>query len=457
MKPQRPLTRLRAAFAACAFGAATCASAAPTFVPGDQPFGDVPPLALTGFNLSTGTQRAFQVFFDGYSWSGDLVAYPVGTDGRTQLANKLWSLAANFRADQACGYPTDPAGATLDYYDVGRIVVTRAAGVNVPFRWASLTAAQQTSINADAVLGQKILNFVRGDRSNEKYQQVLAGDGSVESECGNASGIFRARRNIMGDVVHSRPVFVGAPPADFTFDGYPAFKAANASRAERVYVGANDGMVHAVEASSGVESWAYVPSMLISNLNKLTVDPYAHAYFVDANMSAGDVNFGTSASPDWRTVLVGGLGAGGKGLFALDVTSVSAADENEAKAKILWEITPASTGFGDLGYTYGTPLIVRLNTGQWAAIVGNGYLNSGTGHAVLYVIDITNGSLIKAISTGSGCTVSVVGAYWISSISSLRKITWPSVTATFSPTLNSSAPGASPPFCMRSRSSRKCL
>lgn len=406
-----PLLRAgtRTAVLAAFIVGATCAQGAAIFVPGDQPFGDVPPLALTGFNLSTGTQKAFQVYFNGFSWAGEVAAYPMGTDGKTQVADKLWSAFDVFRDNQACGYPaTDPAAATANYWDVERLVVTRDGSTNIPFRWASpgLSAAQKATIDVDTASGgkgDKIHRFIRGDRANEKYEKVLEGDGvTVQSECGSAGGIFRGRVGIFGDVLHSRPLFVGAPPGDYTFDSYPAFKAANASRPQRLYVGANDGMVHAFDITSGKEAWAYIPSMLIGTLNRLSIDPYVHTYYVDGQMTAGDVNFGTTGSPDWRTVIVGGLGAGGKGLFALDVTSASATDENEAKGKILWEITPASAGYGNLGYTYGTPLIVRMNTGQWVAIVGNGYLNTGTGTAVLYIIDIKTGALVKALDTGSG-------------------------------------------------------
>ena len=392
--------QLCAALALCA----PFASGAPVFTPNDQPFGYAPALALTGFNLSTGTQKAFQTWFDPNSWAGDLSAYPIGTDGRTKVSQKLWSAKAVFATKQAC-YASDPVG-SLSYYDTGRKIVTRGGNprANIPFRWANLSAAEQASIG-DATKGPKIVDFIRGDHSNEKYQQVVAGDGSIESECGvkpPGTGLFRARQSILGDIIHGRPVFVGAPPADYLFDNYPAFKTANAGRAQRVYVGANDGMVHAFDAATGEEVWAYIPSMLIPNLKLLSIDPYTHKYFVDGGLTAGDVNIGTSANPDWRTMLVGGLGAGGKGLFALDVTDPTAADENAAARKIRWEITPATSGFADLGYTYGDPVIARVNTGQWAVIVGNGYLNTNTGHAVLYIIDIATGALIKALDTGSG-------------------------------------------------------
>lgn len=405
-----PFRMTKTALPAALALSASCAFGAPIFTPNDQPYGNVPPLALTGFNLSTGNQKAFQAWFDPNSWAGDLSAYPVGTDGRTSLASKLWSAKAVFESKQAC-YASDPG--SLSYYDSGRKIVTRGGVTlaNIAFRWASLSASEQASIG-DATNGPKILGYVRGDRSNEKYQAVIGGDGTVDSECGVKApgvGLFRARNGILGDILHGRPVFVGAPPADYLFDNYQAFKTANAARPQRVYAGGNDGMLHSFDVATGEEVWAYVPSMLIGNLKSLSVDPYLHKYFVDGGVTAGDVNIGSSGTPAWRTVIVGGLGAGGKGLFGLDVTDATAADENAAKTKILWEITSSSAGFADLGYTYGDPVIARLNTGQWAAIVGNGYLNSNTGHAVLYLIDIATGALIKALDTGSGTIASPNG------------------------------------------------
>jgi PilC-like protein with beta-propeller domain len=381
----------------CAGLVAGAANGAPPFVPDEQPYGTIAPLALTGFNLSAGDKKAFQSWFDPFTWDGDLVAYPVDATGHTDKDSKFWSTREIFNAKQAC-YATSPG--SLTYYDTGRRIVTRNGTTNVAFRLASLSAAQQTAIG-DA----NTLNFLRGDRSKEKYQVVLAGDGAIEQECGVKSpgtGTYRARGSILGDIMHARPVHVGAPPADYIFDSYQVFKNSNVKRDGRVYVGANDGMVHAFRVDNGEEEWAYIPSMLVSNLKLLSVDPYTHKFFIDGGLTGGDVNFGTSGSPSWRTVLVGGLGAGGKGLFALDVTSPDAANEAAAAAKVLWEITPASSGFADLGDTYGDPVIVRLSTGQWAAIVGNGYNNLGNGHAVLYIIDITTGALIRALDTGSG-------------------------------------------------------
>jgi len=410
MKTLNPV--LNALALALGLSIAGASHGAAIFDPAKQPYGQLPPLALTGFNLSSGTQKAFQVWFDGNTWSGDVVAYPVGTDGKTDVSARLWSASVVFQSKQACGNgtTTDQPSATTNWYDAVRKIVTRSStGANKPFRWASISAAQQTSIG-DATTGPKILNYVRGDRVNEKLNTVMDGTGTiVEYQCGISSGTLRARNSILGDFIHSKSVYVAAPPADYQFDSYQTFKTNNASRAPRLYAGGNDGMLHAFNADTGEEVWAYIPSLLISKLKNLATDPYTHNYFIDGGLTAGDVNFGTTAAPDWRTVLIGGLGAGGKGLYALDATSPDATNETFAAAKILWEITPATSGFNDLGDTYGDPIIVRLNTGQWAAIVGNGYNNTASGRAWLYIIDIKTGALIKALDTGSGSTTSPNG------------------------------------------------
>ncbi len=266
------ILRTKSPIAAALALSASLAYGASMFDPDQQPFADVPPLALTGFNLSTGTQKAFQVWFDPNSWSGDLVSYPLGTDGTTQVSQKLWSAQAVFATKQSC-YSTDPVG-SITYWDTGRRIVTRGGATpgNIAFRWANLSAAEQASIG-DATTGPKIVDFVRGDRSNEKYQEVLGGDGTVQSKCGvepPGIALFRDRGSILGDIIHGRPVFIGAPPADYVFDNYQTFKTANESRASRVYVGANDGMVHAFDAATGEEVWAYIPSMLLSKLNALS-------------------------------------------------------------------------------------------------------------------------------------------------------------------------------------------
>ena len=415
MKPRNLVVTVLAA--ALGLAVAATSYAAPRFDPQKQPYGSLPPLVLTGFNLSgtAGTQHVFQSWFDGNSWAGDVLAYPLLPSGSADITNRLWSAAEVFKSKQGCGTATDEPTATTTWWNdaSGRKIVTRSStGLNKGFRWGSIGAGHQAAIGAE-----EVLNFIRGDRSLEKENLVVEGGydpaapdpALVQYACGSAAGTFRARNSIMGDVIHGKSVYIAGPPADYNFDKYQEFKTDNKTRSPRLYVSANDGMVHAFNALTGVEEWAYIPSMIIPELKNLVKSPYYHRYLVDGGLTAADVKIGSAGTKnDWHTVVVGGLGAGGKGFFALDVTDATAFNETFAAAKIMWEITPSSSGFGDLGDTYSEPLIVRVNTGQWAAIVGNGY-NSATGQAVLYIIDIKTGTLIKSLDAGSGNTTSPNG------------------------------------------------
>ena len=327
--------------------------AAADFVPGAQPTGSIAPLAVTSFNLTSGNETVFQTDYERENWTGNVYAYPVTADGEIQTAAERW---------------TDGAGSHIDQqnFDSGRKIVTmKSDGTKIPFRWASLDPAQQTQIGA-----QNVLNFVRGDRSLE-----------------TVAGGFRIRASVLGDIIHSNPVYMknGDSPV--------------------LFVGANDGMVHVFNASSGTgagdELWAYVPSMLMSQLPALKASPYVHTYFVDGGLNLQDAVIGGVT----KKILVGGLGAGGKGLFALDVTNPIPADEAAAAAKILWEITPThinnalSNSYVNMGYTYGTPVIVPVNSGsgQSAVIIGNGYINTGNSRSSLFVINAADGTLIREL------------------------------------------------------------
>ncbi|MGH8533221.1 MAG: pilus assembly protein [Gammaproteobacteria bacterium] len=188
-------------------------------------------------------------------------------------------------------------------------------------------------------------------------------------------------------------------------------------------MGANDGMLHAFDAytgpTAGEEAFAYVPAADYKNLNQLTNPSYTHKFYVDGAPTVGDAFFGGS----WPTVLVGGLRAGGQAIYALDITDPPGSSDNETgiAAKVLWEFNDVEDplannpdyGDKDLGDTFSEPNIVRLHNGQWAAVFGNGYNNtksdgllttSTTGNAVLYIVDIATGELIKKIDTGVGKT-----------------------------------------------------
>jgi Tfp pilus tip-associated adhesin PilY1 len=351
--------------------------AASIFTPDSQPTGWVPQPSLSSNDIKSGSENFYLMDYSKDFWSGDVLAYKINANAVVQSVGP-WD--SNNPTATSAGSILDSQIASATHGS--RFIVTRnAAGVNVPFRWGSLTGpatttgSQQNSISSNATLGGQIVDFVRGDRSNE-----------VSST--STGGIFRARDSVLGDILHSNLQYWN-----------------HNSTTRRLYVGANDGMLHVFNADTGHEVFAYVPSMLIPKLKDLTANPYVHTHFVDGPIGISNIDFGGTL----KTYLVGGLGAGGKGLYALDITDPSATGEDVAATKIAWEITPTQTGYANLGYVYGVPRISRLNDGTPVAIVGNGYVNGGNGHAVLYIINITDGALIKAIDTGSGTTTSPNG------------------------------------------------
>ncbi len=350
------------------------------FSPNLQPFGYIAPPAGSSRTLVSGNETLYAPWFDKSTFSGDLLAIGVAADGTPDFLNPLWQARLTL-ANQ--------------HWNTGRaIVTTDGAGTAIPFGWDSLTPAQRTALDpdtaADAMLVARtdspVLNFIRGDRSNET----------------DNGGTYRNRSSVLGDIIHSPPQYAARPSGPYAFDNYFGFSSANAARAPRVYVGANDGMLHAFDAVSGAEVFAFIPSPVIPSLDRLKSRPYLHQHYVDGPITLRDAYFDSA----WHTILVGGLGAGGQGFYALDVTTAEdAASTTEAVAasKVLWEFTEGNDP--NLGFTYGRPAIVRLQaTGQWVAIVSNGYVNSaadavqGDARGRLYALDIETGAKVGEIA-----------------------------------------------------------
>ena len=182
---------------------------------------------------------------------------------------------------------------------------------------------------------------------------------------------------------------------------YSAFAATYRTRTPVIYMGGNDGMLHAINATTGAEMFGYVPSMLYPDLSKLTDLSYTHRYFVDGSPTVGDVFY----SGAWHTLLVAGMRAGAKGLFALDITDPSQFSEANAASIVRWEFQDP-----DLGYVFGQPLLVKTNNGRWSVIVSGGYnVGNANGHGILFVIDAETGTLVRKIDTGSGTVASPTG------------------------------------------------
>lgn len=335
--------------------------------------GSAAAVATNARSLNTNT-TVYQARFTSGEWSGELRAYPV--DGKTGLVGaELWNAASALKGQN---------------WDTGRKIITYSGSAGTPFRWASLTASQQTALNKNPATsisdsqGSARLDYLRGDHSNE-------GTGNY----------YRTRKDgfVLGDIVDSAPVYVGVPVALPPLEAVPhsSFRSSNSTRPAMIYVGGNDGMLHAFDVATGAEKLAFVPNKLFSKLNALTDPSYIHGYYVNASAAAGDAYFGGA----WHTMLVGGLAAGGKGYYALDVTDPAGFSEGAAASIVKWEFTDSSDA--DLGYTYGQPTIMKMKNGKWAAIFGNGY-NSSSEKPVLYVVDISNGAVIRKIDLSNGTT-----------------------------------------------------
>jgi len=324
--------------------------------------GSAAPVSFSVNTLTVDT-TVFVPKFDSKKWSGDLEAWKLNpTTGA--FVSREWSAASLLKT-------RTPASRNL---------LTYKAGNGIRFEWGELSIAQQNDLRTSSAGtlgsvadGQARLAYLRGDQSKE-------GTGKP----------FRVRASRMGDVWHSGPVYVGKPNISWLArikarNPYSSFQKTEKGRAGMVYVGSNGGMLHAFDAATGVEKMAYLPAALFSTtINKgyhaLTNPDYAHApLYVDETPTLADALLKSAdGSVRWRTVLVGGLGRGGRGVYALDVTDPDElAEKTKANQTVLWEFT--SDDDAHLGFTYSKPTVAYLNNGKWAAIFGNGINDSGSG------------------------------------------------------------------------------
>ena len=374
--------------------------------------------ASASTNIRTDLQR-FTAGYDPKKWSGYVRADKLDTSGNATPDAGWGTVGASHKT----------TGSKLDALaDISaRVILTTNDSTNkgVSFEWETgttkLSAVQKALLDADTH-GEKRVNFLRGDRTYE----VSTG-----------TPYFRIRDSRQGDIVNSNVWFVDKPASNYSFKGYKSFVAAHKGRLPMIYVGGNDGMLHGFSAVDGEEKIAYVPKAVIPELPKLSDPAYAHRYYVDGSPFTGDVNFADAISPpDWRTLLVGTLGAGGKGYFVLDVTQpgdklgTTASTFTTGNAlnlvvmdKTLHPSAPLTSGSDDedIGHILAPPVmddtnpfktsqITMMNDNRWAVIMGNGY-NSKNERPVL-LIQYLDGAkeLKKIVATGNQTLSSPVNA-----------------------------------------------
>ena len=421
--------------------------------------------ATSNLQPVAGDNFAFTAEYKTVEWAGDLKARTIDLSNgvvssvvlwsaQTQLNNRVWSTRQIYTYDAA-----DDAGNRLKSFCwPGSLDAVCADGAgldateqtyflkNLLVQYPSLQTDQQS-----AITGQKMVDFIRGDRSNEN----TGGLGITD--------LFRNRTSVLGDIISAQPIYVKKAPfqyedayyADFIkcAGGYAGtcdaadFPLHPLPRRGTVYVASNGGMLHAFEtdvnndpyyqiagistletsddnfagnnAGNGEERWAYIPGIVLPNLHKLADDPYAHRYFVDGSPVVGDICKGNcEAVTDWRSILVGGLNAGGRGYYALDVT-------NPQAPKALWEFKSTATCLTDaeansgtydadchLGLSYGNPIITKRKVDhKWVVIVSSGLNNftPGDGKGYLYILDAYTGKILRRISTGVGTSADPSG------------------------------------------------
>lgn len=354
-------------------------------------------------NVTGDNGISYSSTYNPQNWSGELIASRIAYDKNgAPTATALWD-ARDVLERMLAGPDTS-----------ARKIVTccTTGGKALPFTSAALST---TPLNARTNYGS--FSHVPGVLSQSSANFVAYLRGASSQEIANG-GVYRTRAYRLGDIVNSKPTVVSAPGMSYRDSenpGYSAFSKGRSARRTVVYAGANDGMLHAFDgttggASSGKELFAYVPSFVygdsasaaVSGLAALGNPSYVHHYYVDATAQVFDVDLARTAgaaagSSAWRSLLIGGLGKGGNGYFAIDVTDPDSWSSEDAVAqKVLWEFTD-----NRMGLSFGAPAVVKTRKYGWVAVFSAGY-NNPDGKGWFFFVNPATGSLLEAVSTTEG-------------------------------------------------------
>ncbi|MCM8740752.1 pilus assembly protein [Pseudomonas koreensis] len=328
----------------------------------------------SGTTLASGTSY-FQTSYDPKDWRGTIKSFGFTSAGAVNTAAALWTTDT-----------TIVPGATAPTYQSWNTTSNAA----VPLAYGNFSVAQQTTLSQSLPSG-------------------ISGNDLVEWSKGTNKTGLKVRSVLLGDIINS-PLVLASPSdktasdlsGDTTYTTYLTTKAANMNA--NLVVNANDGFVNVINSANGTRRYAYMPSSVLPSL-RLIADPayingVSHKFLVDGQVGVYDLQFNSA----WKTVAIGGTGAGGKTFYALQLFDASAGNVLNA----LWEVSAPATAntanaFNDLGYAYARPEVARLADGRWAAFIANGY-GSNSGVAALYVLDVRDGSLIKKIVIDSSET-----------------------------------------------------
>lgn len=366
-------------------------------------------------------------------WDGNIQAKTLNANGSIVANPVVWDAKVLLTA--SLDPPLTPVPVAGEALHQTRKILTYnpSTQTGVPFRHASLSSAQQTAVKGGLTStqnGADIVNYLRGERY---YEQRFGSAASPRP--------FRNRDGYLGAIVNATPFvvreawrngFAKLPAVGAT---YSAFLGALNARPPTVWAGASDGMLHVLNATTGVELMAYVPSVAYDagtatapdyRLFKLSQTNYDHQYIVDGQLAESPWHNGTA----WRAMTIAGLGAGGRAWAAFDTTTTADyADQSEAAltAKVQWEFSPSTAGTTaaqHLGYSFGQawtlPFAATTGSGtgkstttQWGTFIGNGY-GSPSGAAALFVLNPATGALIHTLVLESPSTYALGAANGLS-------------------------------------------
>lgn len=325
--------------------------------------------ATSNLEPISGDDKIFVGEYTTGTWSGNINSYTLNLGDGSLSSTPNWDAATLLNARTYSGRDIFTYASSkkigFNWADISKIS-TLESDFNNKIKLLSQYDAADTNVWPSGITGESLVTFLAGDRSYEL----------------NSSDVnkrrFRQRVSVFGDIVNSQPVYVGKSPFSFTNGEF-------SSRTPYLYVAANDGMLHAFEAATGIEKWAYIPPMVLGEIWQLADINYNHKYFVDGAPVVSDIK----PASQWKTILVAGLNKGGKGYYALDVTSPASPD-------ILWNYSNANDA--GMGYSYGKPVIAKIGT-DWVVIISSGY--NGSGNDKLIILNADTGVKIKEFSTGS--------------------------------------------------------
>ena len=379
-------------------------------------------------NISQEDNDIFSSTFTTVKWYGELSARKIDT--ATGIVSDTATWTSSSTVGKKVGDSTDSrdkiymlntATKALVTFTYASMSATERAWFdnkcNLLSQCASLSDTDRAIVNS----GSTIINWLRG-------QQQYANDNVLRSYARTDKappGSDTPLPIVLGDIASSKPAYLRDPRKAYTASGYTDFRNTWAARKPAVFVAANDGMLHAFDAATGEETWAYVPRITMKKLPAQASLTYGlnHQFTTDGAPETGDVYYGGA----WHSVLVAGLNAGGRGFYAVDVTE-------PGNPKAMWELCadPAVCSGdnydADLGLSFGNPQFGTWKGAdgvvRWVVFLTSGYnnvpggdnINAGDGKGYLYVVDVATGKVLDKTTTGVGDTKTPSGLARITAI-----------------------------------------